>query len=70
MCSAPAVAARPSRGMRLSPVARRIPLLAGASLSAGLDAPFLIAGTLKSIYDLGLFALFRRVPIAVSRGTK
>jgi predicted MFS family arabinose efflux permease len=38
------------------------PLLAGASLRAGLGAPFLIAGTLKSIYDLGLYALFRAVP--------
>jgi MFS family permease len=38
------------------------PLVAGASLSAGLGAPFLIAGTLKSVYDLGLYALFRRVP--------
>jgi MFS family permease len=38
------------------------PLVAGASLSAGLGAPFLIAGTLKSAYDLGLYALFRRVP--------
>jgi predicted MFS family arabinose efflux permease len=38
------------------------PLAAGASLSAGLGAPFLIAGTLKSVYDVGLFALFRRLP--------
>jgi MFS family permease len=42
------------------------PILAGASLEAGLGAPFLIAGTLKSIYDLGLYALFRGVPGAPS----
>jgi MFS family permease len=35
------------------------PLLAGPSLRIALGLPFLIAGTLKSIYDLGLYALFR-----------
>jgi predicted MFS family arabinose efflux permease len=39
------------------------PLLAGAALRIGLGAPFLIAGTLKSFYDLGLYALFRDVPL-------
>jgi MFS family permease len=39
------------------------PLLAGPSLRIALGAPFLIAGTLKSIYDLGLYALFRDVRI-------
>jgi predicted MFS family arabinose efflux permease len=39
------------------------PLLAGAALRIGLGAPFLIAGTLKSIYDIGLYALFRNVPL-------
>ena len=39
------------------------PVLAGASLSAGLGAPFLIAGTLKSIYDIGLYTLFRHTRI-------
>jgi hypothetical protein len=39
------------------------PLLAGASLRIGLGAPFLIAGTLKSIYDLGLWVIFRNVPL-------
>jgi hypothetical protein len=35
------------------------PLLAAPSLRAGLGAPFLIAGTLKSVYDIGLYTLFR-----------
>ena len=39
------------------------PLLAGAALRVGLGAPFLIAGTLKSIYDIGLWVLFREVPL-------
>jgi MFS family permease len=39
------------------------PLLAGASLRIGLGAPFLIAGTLKTLYDLGLWVLFRNVPL-------
>jgi MFS family permease len=37
------------------------PLVAGVALRAGLGAPFLIAGALKSIYDLGLYALFRSI---------
>jgi len=40
------------------------PLLAGVAVRASLGAPFLIAGALKSVYDLGLYALFRKVPIA------
>jgi predicted MFS family arabinose efflux permease len=39
------------------------PLLAGAALHGSLGAPFVIAGALKSIYDIGLYALFRRVPL-------
>jgi predicted MFS family arabinose efflux permease len=39
------------------------PLIAGRALSVGLGAPFLIAGALKSVYDLGLYALFRGVPL-------
>ena len=42
------------------------PLLAGVAASATLGAPFVIAGALKSIYDLGLYTLFRRVPIEES----
>ena len=39
------------------------PLLAGAALGVGLGAPFLIAGTLKSAYDVGFYVLFREVPL-------
>ena len=39
------------------------PLLAGATLRIGLGAPFLVAGTLKSVYDIGLWVLFRKVPL-------
>jgi predicted MFS family arabinose efflux permease len=39
------------------------PLVAGAVLGGALGAPFVIAGALKSAYDLGLYALFRRVPL-------
>jgi predicted MFS family arabinose efflux permease len=38
------------------------PALAGALLqSLALGAPFVLAGTLKGIYDLGLLAAFRNV---------
>ena len=43
------------------------PLLAGIALRGGLGAPFLLAGGLKSVYDLGLYLLFRRVPIRAVR---
>jgi MFS family permease len=39
------------------------PLTAAASLRAGLGAPFLIAGALKSAYDLGLYLAFRNVAV-------
>jgi predicted MFS family arabinose efflux permease len=39
------------------------PLLAGVALRAGLGAPFVVAGAVKSIYDVGLYALFRHVPV-------
>jgi MFS family permease len=39
------------------------PLLAGSALSLGLGAPFVIAGTIKSAYDLILWHWFRTVPI-------
>src|SRR5205823_777524 len=44
------------------------PLLAGVALRGALGAPFVIAGTLKSVYDIGLYALFRRVPLAKDDG--
>src|SRR5439155_11562161 len=37
------------------------PLLAGVALRSSLGAPFIIAGALKSVYDVGLYALFRNV---------
>ena len=39
------------------------PLLAGAALRISLGLPFILAGTLKTIYDLGLYTLFRRTPL-------
>ena len=42
------------------------PLLAGAAAQVSLGAPFLIAGTLKSVYDVGLYMLFRRVPLRLT----
>ena len=39
------------------------PLLAGIAIRAGLGAPFVIAGALKSVYDLGLYAAFRERPV-------
>jgi predicted MFS family arabinose efflux permease len=39
------------------------PLIAGTALRAGLGTPFLVAGVVKSVYDVGLYLLFRRVPL-------
>ena len=39
------------------------PLLAGAAVRAGLGLPFLLAGTIKIVYDLGLYLGFRGVPL-------
>jgi predicted MFS family arabinose efflux permease len=39
------------------------PALAGLTLAAATPTPFLLAGGLKIVYDLGLFFRFRRVPI-------
>src|SRR6266542_34904 len=43
------------------------PLIAGATLRGSLGAPFVIAGALKSVYDLCLCALFRNVDVATER---
>jgi MFS family permease len=43
------------------------PLIAGATLRGALGAPFLIAGALKSVYDVGLYALFRDVEVEGER---
>lgn len=37
------------------------PLLAGPLVQVSLGAPFVVAGVLKSAYDLGLYAVFRKV---------
>ena len=39
------------------------PLIASATLKGALGAPFFIAGTLKSVYDAGLYLLFRKVEV-------
>lgn len=39
------------------------PVLAGAAQSVALGFPFVIAGTLKSAYDVVLWRWFRRVPL-------
>jgi MFS family permease len=50
-----------SAGSSASPVISGA-LLQGASLTLGL--PFVIAGAMKSAYDLSLWRIFRRVPVA------
>ena len=39
------------------------PALAGATASMWFGAPFVIAGGIKGVYDLILWAWFRRVPL-------
>lgn len=41
------------------------PVLAGALAGVSLGAPFLLAGAIKSVYDIGIYAIFRRVPLPV-----
>jgi len=43
------------------------PLAAGATLRISLGAPFVIAGVLKSVYDLGLYLTFRTVAVEGER---
>jgi predicted MFS family arabinose efflux permease len=44
-------------------VARPVaPLVAGAALQGSLGAPFVLAGAIKSVYDVALYALFRSTP--------
>lgn len=45
------------------------PLLAGAALTLTAGAPFLIAGLLKSVYDLTLWGWFRTIPLPTSKET-
>jgi predicted MFS family arabinose efflux permease len=48
------------------------PLLAGAAIRGALGLPFLLAGALKSVYDIGLYLVFRSVPLRAppSTGTR
>ncbi len=39
------------------------PVLGGVVQSLALGAPFLVSGTLKGVYDIALWAWFRRVPL-------
>jgi MFS family permease len=39
------------------------PLLASISMGVAAGLPFVVAGVLKSVYDLTLYGLFRRVPL-------
>jgi len=46
------------------------PVLAGALAGVSLGAPFLLAGVIKSVYDIGIYAVFRRVPLPGQTGTR
>ena len=39
------------------------PLLGGAALTVALGAPFVIAGVVKSVYDVAFYTMFRRVKV-------
>jgi MFS family permease len=39
------------------------PLVGGATLTIALGAPFVIAGIVKSVYDVAFYAMFRRVKV-------
>jgi len=43
------------------------PLLASVAVRGALGAPFLIAGAVKSVYDVGLYVLFRNVDVEGER---
>jgi MFS family permease len=45
------------------------PVLAGAAQSVALGLPFLLAGVIKSGYDLALWRWFRHVPVPGEAGT-
>jgi hypothetical protein len=40
------------------------PLFAGAAITIAAGAPFIIAGALKSLYDLTLWGWFRTIPLS------
>jgi hypothetical protein len=39
------------------------PVVAGAIAGVSLVSPFLVAGVVKSLYDLALYLTFRRAPL-------
>jgi predicted MFS family arabinose efflux permease len=39
------------------------PLVAGAAIRGALGLPFVLAGALKSVYDIGFYVVFRDVPL-------
>jgi MFS family permease len=45
------------------------PLVAGAAISFAAGAPFIIAGALKSLYDLTLWGWFRTIPLSNRKET-
>jgi MFS family permease len=46
------------------------PLIGGAIMRAALGAPFVVAGALKIVYDVALYATFRRVPEPIAEPTR
>jgi hypothetical protein len=44
-------------------------MLAGATLRGARSAPLVIAGALKSVYDLSLYSLFRNVDVEADGAT-
>jgi MFS family permease len=46
------------------------PLIGGAIMRAALGAPFVVAGALKIVYDVALYATFRRVPEPAAEATR
>ncbi len=45
------------------------PLIAGAAITIAAGAPFIIAGALKSLYDLTLWGWFRTIPLSITKET-
>lgn len=45
------------------------PTLAGWASALGFGLPFALAGSMKAVYDLALFAMFRHVPLRVDNDT-
>jgi MFS family permease len=45
------------------------PLVAGAAISIAAGAPFVIAGLIKSLYDLTLWTWFRTIPLSNTKET-